>query len=175
MKPPLTDAQREKVAASLGLIGALSRKMGWAWRILGDQAESVAYLALIEAVRDHNQDKAPWGVHASIRVANRVTEAARREQRLQARGERATRLYQRVVSRFDPPVDLDAPERRERLRGLLRTLSAAQQFVYRRFYLEGATWTEICREIGVTRARVYQIRDKMLQRLRDGLTEAFAP
>jgi hypothetical protein len=66
LKPPLTDAQRDRVAASLGLVGALSRKMGWAWRILGDQAESVAYLALIEAVRDHNPDRAPWGVHASI-------------------------------------------------------------------------------------------------------------
>lgn len=175
-KPPLNDAQRALTLQYLPLARAMAHRVARKWPAGGDDLQSAAYLALVEAAQAFDPARGvSFATFARHRVSGALIDAQRSLFLKGWRGPAETRpRFVRLApdsearghvvgARDETPVGAEL-EAADAVEGLFKKLSARHRAALRLIHIDGKTQEEAAAVVGCSTATIHRLHRETLLR-----------
>ncbi len=173
-RPPLNDAQRELTLRYLPLARAMAHRLTKSWPAGGDEFQSAASLAVVEAAQTFDPSRnIDFATFARFRIRGALIDVQRslfsggwrgtagngpRFQPLEADSESHGRV---VGAQADEPVGADV-EAMDAVENWLKKLSPLHAAAFRHIYLDGKTQEEAAALIGCSKSSICRLHRETL-------------
>jgi len=133
-------------------------------------AESEAWLALIQAMHTYNPDfKVPLAGYLESRVKYGLLNLWRKEMKRKQMEYQGDKALEYVAAPNDPQAELIYKEMIERMLAVLQQLPQRQLLVLIHIFVYGRKLEYIAQVLGITAQAVYQLKKRALSRLKSRL------
>jgi RNA polymerase sigma factor (sigma-70 family) len=187
----LTPLGRQMVEDNLGLVGWMLERTRYCAHLCRDDREQIGRIGLINAVAHHNPARgkfstyASWAIYRTLQAENnrdRTIALPRalhkiKDPELHVQAARMTAVLSIDEAEYDPPMAAEEEDDRPddgliaALRAAVGGLTERERTVVTGYVVDGRTLASIGDQVGVTKERIRQIRDKTLADLGDALRQ----